>query len=94
MNRYLLCIQVFQNHTNQATYDKFGNLHTTYPKAGTVDFWESATVPHFMEDVEPLHWAVYLDHRIQMHLLWGPKAPTDILPNGYMEKYYRKRPLY
>ena len=94
--------KVFQNHTNQATYDRLGNLHTKEPMAGTVD-WRRPIgssggglgIAHYNADVKPLHWAVYLDHGITMHLFWGPKVPKGPGKIGpYMKKYYEKRPLY
>jgi hypothetical protein len=49
-------------------------------------------MPHLYADVYPLHWAVYLDHNIEMHVNYGPKTPKDI--RKYMKKYYEKRPLH
>jgi len=60
-----------------------------------VDWRRAGTLSHLYEDVEPLHWAVYLDHEIMMHLAWGPKTPKGPGKIGpYMKKYYEKRPLY
>lgn len=101
--KYSMRSKVFQGHTNQATYNASGNLYTTHPMAGTVDwgppigswlgFFHGVSLgkDHMNEDVEPLHWAVYLDHGITMHLFWGPKTPKEKGP--YMKKYYEKRPL-
>jgi len=87
--------KVFQGHTNQATYDAFGNLYTEYPMAGTVDWRRPGTWAHYKADVRPLHWAVYLDHEITMHVFWGPKTPKGAGKIGpYMKKYYEKRPIY
>ncbi len=94
--------KVYEGHTNQATYDASGKLHTKEPMAGTVD-WRAPLgsnggglgLAHYKADVRPLHWAVYLDHGIEMHLFWGPKVPTGPKAIGtYMKKYYAVRPLY
>ena len=91
---------IFNSQSNQCTYDTRGKLLTEPPSAGTVDFRAPGLpwgffMPHLYADVYPLHWAVYLDHNnIEMHVNYGPKTPKEVRPDGYMKKYYEKRPLH
>jgi len=88
--------EVKEGHTNQCTYGPDGKLYTGPPQAGTVDIAPAGTLEHMAQDVFPLHWAVYLDHGIIMHVAWGPKTPgpPDYSIGKYMRKYYNKRPLH
>jgi hypothetical protein len=83
-------------HANQCTYyveNGEAKLFLTLPSAGTVDWREEATFPHYLHDVEPIYMANYLDNNVKMSLWpWSPSISKNIGTN--MKKYFEVRPLH
>ena len=80
-------------NANQCIYNVRGDLFTTLPSAGTVDWRHSGSMWHYSADVSPIYKAVYLDTGIRMILINGT-IPTSIPSDGYMEKYFEVRPTW
>jgi RHS repeat-associated protein len=86
-----------QGHANQCTYDAEGVLLRDAPGAGTVDWKESGTIPHFDHDVAPIYLANGLDGGkgmgvINSTLRNGPVIQSS--PGEYSKKYFEVRPLW
>jgi hypothetical protein len=85
-------------HYNQCIYDALGQLLLQPPSAGTVDWKEPGTLPHFEHDVEPVMLANELDGGGDIDVLVWP----DRLANGKMKvppganvlRYYEVRPTW
>jgi RHS repeat-associated protein len=82
-----------KEHSNQCTYNIQGDLYLDPSMSGTVDWIAPNSIErHLFNDVYPIHWAVYLDYGIEMHVFYGPHTPTSV--GYYMNLYYKVRPLY
>ena len=84
-------------HANQCTYDGNGDLLTTPPSAGTVDWFRSGTKTHYNHDVAPVYLANRLDGGERMGvtsstLLGGPSILGT--PGDNLNKYFEVRPLW